>query len=154
VVKRVILKGLQFAASTAEELQYTLKVARTYTAVDSSNVASILRSGDMQKLNGDFTDSVLTAFAESNSASAASGGTYTLDTDGIAAGSFTTVAATPPGPLGSQTILDYNPMTEDHQFLRLEKDEGFVIKQEVTKGASQGFALHLEVAWAECLKVA
>lgn len=152
-INRVTLKGTQIAAASAEELRFNLKVARGFTAADSANVASILRSGDNQKLNGDYGDSVLTAFVESNAAGAASGGTYTQDTDPITLGSYVTTAAA--GVQGGHSVIfDYDPIPEDLPALRFEQNEGFVINLEVTKGATQGFVLDLEVEWAEAIKPA
>jgi hypothetical protein len=150
-VKKVVLKGVQIANATAEELRFNLKIARTFTASDDTNTASILRANDMQKQNGDFSDSILTAFRESSSATAAAGGTKTEDTDPIAAGSYVTIGtASTTIDGGSDTIFEYN----DPEYpLRLEANEGWIINLEAAKGASTGFVLHLETAWAECTKV-
>jgi hypothetical protein len=151
LVNRVSLKGLQNANATAEELRFNLKVARSFTAVNSTNTASILRSGDMQKLNGDFADSLLTAFVETNSATAAAGGTMTLDTDSIAQGSFVSIAtaSTTESGGGYSMVFNYNPIASEEQALRLEQNEGWVISLEATKGATQGVVLILETSWTE-----
>jgi hypothetical protein len=154
LVKRVLVTGIQNAAATAEDLRFSLKVARTFTSVDNTNVASILRTADNQKVNGDYADSVLTAFVESNSATAASGGVYTQDTDPICNGQYYTVAGAAPTVDGSDdVIIDFDPLSRLDIPLRLEKDEGFILNLDAAKGATTGFALNLEVAWAECLKV-
>lgn len=153
-VKRVLLTGVQSAAATAEELRFSLKVVRTFTAIDNTNVASILRTLDNQKINGDYGDSVLSAFVESNSATAASGGTFTADSDPICNGQYYTIAGAAPTIDGSDdVIIDFDPLSRQDIPLRLEKDEGFVITLDAAKGATTGFAVSLEVAWAECTKV-
>lgn len=152
-VNRILLTGTQTANATAEELRFSISVARSFTAVDTVNTVSILRSGDNQKLNGDTADSVLTAFVESNSATAASGGTYTKDSDPLALGSYVTLAAASTANDGADDIVsDFNPVLEDYQLLRLERDEGFIISLDAAKGATAGYTAFLEVAWAECLK--
>lgn len=151
LVNRVTLKAVQYGNATAEELRFNLKVARTFTATDDTNTASILRSADMQKLNGDFADSVLTAFRESSAATAAAGGTKTLDTDSVAQGSFVSIAtaSTTESGGGYSMVFNFNPLASEEQVLRLEQNEGWVISLEVTKGATQGVALILETSWAE-----
>lgn len=151
LVNKVSLKAVQIAAATAEELRFNLKVARGFTATDNTNTASILRSGDMQKLNGDRSDSLLTAFRESNSATAASGGTLTLDTDSISQGSFVTIAAasTTESGGGYTMVFNYNPLASGEELLRLEANEGWVINLEAAKGATQGVVLILETSWTE-----
>lgn len=152
-INRLQLTGLQIGAATAEELRFSVYIARTFTAVDGTNTVSILRSGDNQKLNGDTSDSVLSGFVESNSATAAAGGTKTLDSDPIGIGSYATLAAASTSVDGADDIiLDLNFSNEDYQLLRLEKDEGFVVTLDAAKGATTGFIVTLEVAWAECLK--
>jgi hypothetical protein len=152
-INRIQLTGLQNANATAEELRFSLYTARQFTAIANTNVASILRSGDNQKLNGDTADSVLTAFVESNAATAPSGGTKTLDSDPICVGSYYTLATATTAIDGADDIiLDLNLASEDYQLLRFEKDEGFVITLDANKGATTGFIVTLEVAWAECLK--
>lgn len=151
LVNKVSLKAVQIAAATAEELRFNLKVARAFTATDDTNTASILRAGDMQKLNGDRADSLLTAFRESNAATAASGGTKTLDTDSIAQGSFVTIAAasTTESGGGYTMVFNYNPLASGEELLRLEQNEGWVVSLEATKGATQGVVLILETSWTE-----
>lgn len=152
-INRVKLMGAQIANATAEELRFSLQVARAFTAVDSVNTTSILRSLDNQKLNGDSADSVLTAFVESNSATAASGGTKTLDSDPIATGSYVTIAtASTTFDGGPDPIIDYCPLIEGDQCLRLEMNEGFIISLDAAKGPTTGFALYLELSWTEGLK--
>lgn len=151
LINKVTLKAVQIAASTAEELRFNLKIARAFTATDDTDTASILRSGDMQKLNGDFGDSLLTAFRESNAATAAAGGTKTLDTDSIAQGSFVSIASasTTESGGGYTMVFNFNPLAASENQLKLEQDEGWVISQEVTKGASQGVVLIMEASWSE-----
>lgn len=152
-INRILVNGVQIANATAEELRFSLKIARSFTAVDSSQVASILRSGDMQQLATRNSASVLTAFVESNAATAASGGTMTLDTDPICNGSYVTLATATTSVDGADdTIMDFCPLIEGYQCLRLDKDEGFVINLDAQKGATTGFIVNLEVAWTECLK--
>ena len=153
LVNKVSLKAVQIANATAEELRFNLKIARTFTATDDTNTASILRSGDMQKLNGDYEDSLLTAFRESNSATAASGGTKTLDTDSIAQGSFVSIAtaSTTESGGGYTMVFNFNPLAGDEQVLRLEQDEGWVISLEAQKGATTGVVLIMETSWSEVL---
>lgn len=152
-VERITLKGLQVGNATAEELRFNLKIARGFTAVDGTNTTSVLRAADNQKLNGDFTDSVLTGFVESNSATAAAGGTYTQDTDALSLGAYATLATASTTVDGSaDELFDFNPAREGDQRLRLERDEGWMINLEAAKGATTGFVLYLETAWAECLK--
>lgn len=152
-INRLKLMGAQVANATAEELRFNLQVARAFTVVDSTNTTSILRSGDNQKLNGDSADSVLSAFVESNSATAAAGGTKTLDSDPICEGSYTTLATASTTFDGCQDVIfDYCPYLEGDQLLRLEQNEGWVINLEAAKGATAGFNLYLEVAWTEALK--
>lgn len=154
LVNKVTLKAVQTANATAEELRFNLKVARTFTVVDTTNTASILLANDMQKLNGDFADTILSAFRESNSATVASGGAYTLDTDSMAQGSFVTIATASTSETGGgySMIFNFNPLAAQEQLLRLEKDEGWTINLEVTKGATQGVVLILETSWSECIK--
>lgn len=153
LIKRILLNGVQTGNATAEELQFNLKIARSFTAVDNTNVTSILRSGDMQQLSTKYGASVLNAFVESSAASAASGGTMTLDTDAICNGSYVTIAtATTTFDGADDSIIEFSPFTEAQHFLRLDTNEGFVISLGATKGATQGFILNMEVAWAECLK--
>ena len=152
-VNRILVNGVQTGAATAEELQFNVKVARGFTSVDSSNVASILRSGDNQQINSAYSGSLLTAFVESNAATAASGGVYTQDTDPICNGSYVTLATASTSFDGADdTICDFNPFAEGLGPLRLKAGEGFIVNLGQTKGASQGFVLNLEVAWSECLK--
>jgi hypothetical protein len=149
-VHRVTLNAIQIANATAEELRFNLKVARTFTASDDTNTASILRATDLQKMNGDSDDSLLAAFRESNSATAATGGTKTLDTDSIAQGSFATIATlstTARDP--QQLVFDFKPLESGEHPLRLEANEGWVISLEVTKGATTGVVLNMETAWTE-----
>lgn len=153
LVNRVTLKAIQIAAATPEELRFNLKVGRTFTASDDTNTASILRSAsDMQKLNGDYADTLLAGFRESNSATAATGGTKTLDTDSIAQGSLLSLAAVQTTPsLTALTVFDYAPLANGEQPLRLESDEGWVISLEVAKGATTGIVLLMETEWTEVL---
>lgn len=153
VINRIVLTGIQNAAATAEELRFSVYVARAFTVIDATNTASILRSGDNQKINGDSADSVLSGFVESNSATAPAGGTKTLDSDPISTGAYYTLAAATTTIDGSDDIIiDLNFASEDSESLRLEKDEGLVITLDAAKSASQGFALNLELSWTECLK--
>lgn len=151
LVNRVTLKALQIANATAEELRFNLKIARTFTATDDTNTASILRSGDMQKLNGRKADSLLSAFRESGSATAAAGGTKTLDTDSIAQGSFVSIAtaSTTLSGGGYEVVFDFAPGAYSEEPLRLETNEGWVISLEATKGATQGVVLVMETCWSE-----
>lgn len=152
-VKRVTLKGNQIANATAEELRFNLKVARTFTVADTTNTASILLSGDMQKLSGSMADSLLTAFRESNSATAPTGGTKTLDTDALAIGSYVTIATVSTTVAGAPgVIFDFSPFSDNCYPLRLERNEGWVISIEATKGATQGFTLYMETEWDEYTK--
>lgn len=155
LVERVTLKAAQIAAATAEELRFNLAIARTFTASDDTNSASILRANDMQKTNGDHSNSLLTAFRESNAATAPTGGTKTLDTDGIAQGSFVSIltAATAESGGGYTTVFDFAPNLAGEEVLRLEVNEGWVISLEATKAATAGVALYMETAWNEILPV-
>lgn len=154
LVNKVSLKAVQIANATAEELRFNLKVARSFTATDDTNTASILRAGDMQKLNGDFSDSLLTAFRESSSATAPTGGTYTLDTDSIAQGSFVSIAtaSTTESGGGYTMVFNFNPLAAGEDMLRLEQNEGWIISLEAAKGATQGVVLILETSWSELYK--
>lgn len=151
LVNRVMLKAVQIANATAEELRFNLKVARTFTVSDDTNTVSVLRANDMQKLNGDHADSLLAAFRESSAATAASGGTKTLDTDSIAQGSFVSIltASTAESGGGYATVFDFNPLPAGESPLRLEADEGWVISIEADKGATTGVVLVLETGWSE-----
>ena len=151
LVNKVSLKAVQIANATAEQLRFNLKVARTFIATDDTNTASILRANDMQKLNGDSIDSLLTEFRETNSATAAAGGTKTLDTDSIAQGSFVSIAtaSTTESGGGYTMVFNFNPLAAGEDMLRLEQDEGWVISLEVTKGATQGVVLIMETSWSE-----
>jgi hypothetical protein len=153
LVNRVLLKAVQTGTATAEELRFNLKIARAFTAVDSTNTASIKRAGDMQKMNGDFADSLLTDFRESNSATAAAGGTKTEDTDPIAIGSFVSIAnaSTSDSGGGYTMVFNFNPSATHDMPLRIEQNEGWIINLEATKGATQGVVLFLETAWSEVL---
>jgi hypothetical protein len=150
-INRISLKALQNANATAEELRFNLKVARTFTAIDNTNVASILRSGDMQQLTSAFPASVLSNFVESSSATAASGGTYTLDTDPMAVGAFVSIATASTTVTGGgyQPVFDYCPQAGYEQPLCLKASEGWTVNLEVAKGATVGVVLFLEVAWTE-----
>lgn len=152
-INRILVNGVQIANATAEELRFSLKIARSFTAVDGTNTASIKRTGDMQQLATRYKASLLTDFVESNSATAAAGGTKTLDTDPICNGSYVTLAtATTTFDGADDNIIDFNPTAEGINPLRLDANEGWVVSLDVTKGASQGFVLNLEVCWSECLK--
>lgn len=151
LVNRVILRAVQTGAATAEALPFSLKVARTFTVADATNTASILRTGDDQKLNGDHANSVLADFRESNSATAAAGGTKTLDTDAIALGTFVSIAAasTTESGGGYLTLFDLDPIASGDQPLRLESNEGWVLSLDTGKGATQGVDLILTTSWSE-----
>lgn len=152
-INRINVNGVQIANATAEELRFSLKIARSFTAVDSNNVVSILRAGDMQQLATKEGVSVLSAFVESNSATAASGGTMTLDTDPICNGSYVTIGTASTTIDGADdVILDYNAAFEGFFPLVLRQDEGFVVSLDAQKGATTGFVVNLEVAWSECIK--
>lgn len=152
-VTRITLKGVQFANASGEELRFNCTVARTFTVADTTNVASIKRTGNMQKLNTAFVASLLSDFVESNSATAASGGTYTQDTDPLTLGSYSCLTtASTQNDGSSDVIFDYTPFWDGDQPLRLNKNEGFFINLEVAKGATQGFSLDLEVNWVEATK--
>jgi hypothetical protein len=154
VIERILLSGIQTAAAaTAEELRFSLHVARGFTVADNVGATSILRSGDNQKMSGDSADSVLTSFKENSNSGGLIGGNYTFDTDAIALGSYVTIAvANTASNTPISTIFDFNPLKDDGTLLRLEAPEGWVVAIDAAKGATQGFALFLEVAWAECLK--
>lgn len=152
-VNRVTLKVVQSANATAEELRFNLTIARAFSAPDTTNTVSILRTGDMQQLETPYAASVLSAFRESNSATAPAGGTMTQDTDPIAAGSYVTlgtISTTFDG--GSDVIFDFCPLQEGYQMLGLRKNEGWVINLEAQKGATTGVSVHMETAWTECFK--
>lgn len=152
-VNRVTLKAAQIANATAEELRFNLTIARSFSAVDTTNTASILRATDMQQLETPYSASVLTAFRESNSATAASGGTLTQDTDPIAIGSYTSLTTASTTFDGAADIVfDFCPLYEGFQMLGLRKNEGWVINLEAQKGATTGIILYLETSWSECLK--
>lgn len=150
IVNRITLKALQIANATAEELRFNLKVARTFTATDDTNTASILRGTDLQKLNGDYGNSVLTEFRETNIATAATGGTKTLDTDSIAQGSIYCAGTVQVVTFDTNaTVFDFNPALGNEYPLRLEANEGWVISLEATKGATTGIVLLMETSWTE-----
>lgn len=150
LVNRVILKGAQIGDATAEELRFNLKVARSFTAADDTNTVSIKRTGDMQKMHGSADDTVLSEFVESNSATGASGGTFTLDTDAIAQGNFISVATNPTSAArGNVVIFDFNSLDAGEHPLRLGENEGWVISLEAQKGATTGVALLMEASWSE-----
>lgn len=154
MINRICINGVQTGNATAEELPFNVKIARGFTVIDSANVTSILRSGNMQKFATRSPASVLSAFVESNAATAASGGTYTQDTDAITNGSYVTIAtATTTLDGADDTIIDFNPISEGKHLLRLDVNEGFIVNLGATKSATQGFIVNLEVAWSECLKV-
>lgn len=153
VIERVTLKAAQIGAATAEELRFNLKIARTFTAADNTNVASILRNtGSMQQLSSHAPTSLLTDFVESNAATAASGGVMTQDTDAIAIGSMVCLAAASTSLGGPGfPVFDFSPEGYNQFPLIIKKNEGWVINLEVTKGASQGIILDLETQWLEGL---
>lgn len=151
-VTRVTLKGIQNGtAATPGELRYNLTRALTFTAADPTNTASILRSGNMQKLNTAFASSLLSEFRESNSATAPTAGTYTQDTDPIALGSYSTVA-TPTVDGSSDTIFDFQYISDGDQPLRLNKNEGFIVNLEAALAGQSNFIQYLEVCWVEATK--
>lgn len=153
LINRVHLRGIQIASATAEELRFNLKVARSFTATDDTNTASIKRTGNMQKLSHRKEDTLLTEFRESNSATAATGGTKTLDTDSIAQGSFISLVTAPADVVNEgHTIFDFNPIAHGEEQLVLEQDQGWVISLEATKGATTGIVLLLETSWTEIEK--
>ena len=153
-IKRVTLKAVQIANATAEELRFNLKIARTFTAANTTNTASILTTGNSQQLQTPYAASTLTAFRESNSATAATGGTLTQDTDSIAQGSFVSLATISTTDQARQDIVfDFNPLAESDQLLGLRQDEGWVINLEAAKGATTGVVLIMETAWAEATVV-
>jgi hypothetical protein len=151
-VSRVILKAVQTGNMTAQELRFNMTVARSYSVSDTTNVASILRAGDNQKLNKAFVASLLTDFKESNAASAASGGTYTQDTDSMALGSYSTVA-TPTIDGGVDEMFEFTPSLDGDQTLRLQANEGFMINLEAALSGTAAFVCYLEVCWVEATKV-
>ena len=153
IIERVTLKAAQIGNATAEELRFNLKIARSFTAADNTNVGSILRnSGNMQQLTTHGPTTLLTDFWETNSATAASGGTYTQDTDPIAIGSMVCLAtaSTSIGGPGFP-VFDFSPEGYNQFPLIIKKNEGWIINLEVTKGASQGIVLDLETQWLEAL---
>lgn len=152
LVERVTLKGNQIANATAEELRFNLSIARTFTAADGTNTASILRATPLQQLSTHAPASLLTDFRESSSATAATGGTKTVDTDPIAIGSFVSLA-TASTSIGGPAfpIFDWSPEGYNQFPLLLKQNEGWVINLEATKGATQGVVLYLETQWVELL---
>jgi hypothetical protein len=150
LINRVWLRGIQIASATPEELRFNLKVARSFTATDDTNTASIKVTDDNQKLSERKDDTRLTAFRESDAATAATGGTKTLDTHSIAQGSFVSLT-TPPADtiVGAVDIFDFNPISHGEELLKLEQDTGWVISLEATKGATAGVVLLLETSWSE-----
>lgn len=154
-ITRITLKGVQIASATAgQELRFNVTLARNFTAADTTNTASILRAGNMQKLNTAFAASLLSDFRETNSATAPTGGTYTQDTDPVAIGSYVTLTTASTTNDGSaEAMIDYTPYWEGDQLIRLNKNEGFLVNLEAAvAGAASGFILYLEVCWAEATK--
>lgn len=153
-INRIELCGNQIANATAEELRFNLKVTRGQSTANTTNTASILRSGDMQKLNGAMADSLLFSFRETSSATAATGGNGTPDTDALAIGSYVTLATASTSNDGSaDVVFDFQPINDFGYPLRLESGEAFTINLEASKGATTGYVSYLEVQWTECTKV-
>jgi hypothetical protein len=150
-VTRVTLKGFQIGNMAAQELGFNLTAARSFTLADATNTASILRTLNKQKLNTASSVSILSEFRETNSATAAAGGTYTQDTDPMAIGAYSTVA-TPTIDGSSDVLFDFKPAEEADQLLRLNANEGFLVNSSIAAPASTAFVLYLEVAWAEATK--
>lgn len=150
VVNRVTLKAIQTANATAEELRFNLRIARGFTVADTTNVASIKRTGNMQKLHANQRDSLLTDFLEANSATAPTGGTYTQDTDPIVSGSFVTIAAvSTTSPSWVTNIFDFSGLADGELPLVSRVNEGWVINLEAAKGATTGVSMFVEVSWSE-----
>lgn len=152
IIERVTLKGVQIANATAEELRFNLKIARSFTAADNTNVNSIVRAAALQQLSSHAPATLLTDFVETSAATAASGGSYTQDTDAIAIGSFVSLAtaSTSIGGPGFP-ILDFSPEGYNQFPLLLKKNEGWIVNLEATKGATQGVVIDLETQWTELL---
>lgn len=152
-INRIEVEGLQTGNDNSAEVRVSCFVARTFTATDDTNTASILRSADNQKINGDYVDSVLTAFRESNSATAAAGGTKTQDTDPFATGSYIVLATATTANDGSQdVIIDYNPIAQGVEPIRLEQNEGIIVTLDAAKGGTNAFNLYLTIDWLELTK--
>jgi hypothetical protein len=151
IVKRVRLRVLQVGAPTAAiEDQFLLKVARAYTVADATGSASIAPATNMQELRTSMGAAVAQV-REASVAAGASGGTKTLDTDGIITGSAWVAAALASG-LGNGPIdvFDYYPNVADGEHpLVLAADEGFIISNANNFGAASGIVLHVEMNWAE-----
>lgn len=154
LINRIRLKGLQTGNAAAEELRFNLKIARSFTAVDPTNTTSILRAADNQQLNTSSPASVLTAFVESNSATAPTGGTYTQDNDSLVEGAYVTIAAASTSvDGGNDELFDFCPLQEGFQLLEFRANEGWIINLEAAKSATQGFSLYLEVVWSEAISL-
>jgi hypothetical protein len=150
VVKRLLVRAVQIAAPTAAiEDIFNVKVARAYTVADTTGSISIAPAANMQEMRS----SMATASAqvrESNVAAGASGGTKTLDTDGIATGSVWVAAALPAATGDPKLILDYYPNVADGEHpLTLAENEGVAVSNTNSFGATSGIILHAEMYWAE-----
>lgn len=151
-VTRVTVKAIQTGTVTAgSELRFDLTVARGFTLADPTNTVSILRATNNQKINTAYGASILGEFREANSATAAAGGTYTLDSDPIAIGSYSTVT-NPTIDGGVDEMFNYQPYADGDQVLRFNKNEGFIINSQVAAQAANSFTLYLEVNWVEAIK--
>lgn len=149
VLKRARLRGLNIAAPTAAiEDRFSLRIARGYTVVDPTNAASISPAAAMQKMRTSMANAAAQV-RESNAAAGISGGTRTLDTDGIATGSLWVPAAVAAAPAAPLDIFDYLPSQSDEHPDAMVADEGWVLQNENAFGATSGIVLFLDLYWAE-----
>ena len=135
------------AFTTAQSLQYSMQIARAFTAVDSGGTSGAFTQANTGKMRTSMPTSQMAA-AGSNiqiaNTGAMTAGTRTLDTQPIAylAGASTAVATT-------------LPLTAIHQHqsgdypLILAYQEGFIINNVQTMGAAGVINLTVNVEWME-----
>lgn len=151
VLLQARLRLVQIATPTAAiEDRFSLKPARSYTVADTTGSVSIAPAANMQELRS----SMATASAqvrESNAAGGASGGTKTVDTDGIATGSAWVLAAlSTTVQFPALEIFNYQPAVASGEHpLVLASDEGVLVTNDNNLGTASGIVLLLDLCWAE-----
>ena len=145
------LQLLQIGAPTAAlEDRFSLTVARTYSAGDTTGGANITPNSGKQDVTAGSGNTSQVAVHESNVAGGLTGGTKVLDSDPIALGSVWVPAAVPTASVQAPTLLfDYRPDAAGEIGLLLPNPRGFVITCDNALGTASGIILLLDLMWAE-----
>ena len=135
------------AFTTAQSLQYSMQIARAFTAVDSGGTSGAFTQANTGKMRTSMPTSQMAA-AGSNiqiaNTGAMTAGTRTLDTQPMSylAGSSTAVATTLP------LTAIYQHQTGDYPLI-LAYQEGFILNNVQTMGAAGVINLTVNVEWME-----